>query len=136
MHNTAALIADTFEFSSDGLRADMTSDAMIGACEHAGDMVGNRLLELLLRSKHNEDPILVQLSLQACLGVYALWIVSSWHFELHGEESFLEKIYDSMRRRGEVTPLPFLWLPPLEKNYGLIEIHTQKHRSCRPAGVL
>lgn len=77
------------------------SDETREAYARAEDTVGPRMAELLKTSEHHEDPILVQLAVQASMTAYTHWIISSWVFETPEDEHMLSEIYARVREAGE-----------------------------------
>ncbi|KAF8901880.1 hypothetical protein CPB84DRAFT_1776901 [Gymnopilus junonius] len=65
------------------------------------DIIGSRMTNLLKTSEHHEDPILVQIALQASMSAYSHWIVSSWAFESPDDEHMLSEIYARVRETEE-----------------------------------
>lgn len=64
---------------------------------HVGEIFGERVTGLLVTMDHRRDTVLVQSMIQAYIGVYVIWLVTSWHLEPLGEENILGDIYDSLR---------------------------------------
>lgn len=73
---------------------------------HVGEIFGERVTGLLVTMDHRRDTVLVQSMIQAYIGVYVIWLVTSWHLEPLGEENILGDIYDSLRDNGERLVLP------------------------------
>ena len=82
---------------------EQESDEMREAYARAEDTVGPRMAELLKLSEHHEDPILVQLAVQASMTAYTHWIISSWVFETPDDEHMMSEIYARVREAGKST---------------------------------
>lgn len=82
---------------------EQESDEMRDAYARAEDTVGPRMAELLKLSEHHEDPILVQLAVQASMTAYTHWIISSWVFETPEDEHMLSEIYARVREAGKLN---------------------------------
>ncbi|KAF8181794.1 hypothetical protein BJ912DRAFT_906612 [Pholiota molesta] len=80
---------------------EQESDEAREAYARAEDTVGPRMAELLKNSEHHEDPILVQLAVQASMAAYTHWIISSWVFESPEDEHMLSEIYARVRETEE-----------------------------------
>lgn len=80
---------------------EQESDEAREAYARAEDTVGPRMAELLKNSEHHEDPILVQLAVQASMAAYTHWIISSWVFESPEDEHMLSEIYARVRETGK-----------------------------------
>ncbi|PPQ91154.1 hypothetical protein CVT25_003059 [Psilocybe cyanescens] len=81
--------------------AKLESDDMKEAFMRTEEIVGPRMAELLKTSEHHEDPILIQIALQASMAAYTHWIVSSWCFESPEDEHMLSEIYARVRESEE-----------------------------------
>ena len=79
---------------------DLESEDFVEAYTRAEDVIGPRLAELLRTTDHNEDPIMIQIALQASMSAYTHWIVSSWCFESPEDEHMLSEIYARVREAG------------------------------------
>ena len=66
------------------------------------EIIGPRMTSLLKTSDHHEDPILVQIALQAAMAAYCHWIASSWAFESPEDEHMLSEVYARVREIGKV----------------------------------
>ncbi|KAF8959230.1 hypothetical protein BDZ97DRAFT_1667372 [Flammula alnicola] len=80
---------------------EQESDEMREAFARTEDIIGPRMAELLKTSEHHEDPILVQIAVQASMAAYTHWIVSSWVFESPEDEHMLSEIYARVRESEE-----------------------------------
>ncbi|KAF9476873.1 hypothetical protein BDN70DRAFT_949660 [Pholiota conissans] len=80
---------------------EQESDEAREAYARAEDTVGPRMAELLKSSEHHEDPILVQLAVQASMSAYTHWVISSWVFESPEDEHMLSEIYARVRETEE-----------------------------------
>ncbi|KDR69816.1 hypothetical protein GALMADRAFT_230475 [Galerina marginata CBS 339.88] len=80
---------------------EQESDEMTEAYTRTEEIVGPRMAELLKSSEHHEDPILIQIALQASMSAYTHWIVSSWCFESPEDEHMLSEIYARVREAEE-----------------------------------
>ncbi|EAU92050.1 hypothetical protein CC1G_06037 [Coprinopsis cinerea okayama7 len=72
-------------------------DAMAQALE----VFGPTMVELLQRTDHAQDPVLLQFAFQAGLSAYTHWIISSWFFEDPEDEVLLTEIYARVREAEE-----------------------------------
>jgi predicted nucleic acid-binding Zn-ribbon protein len=105
MLHTAAHIADAFEFDDVQSWTEEYSPETQDVCSRVKNVIGNRMMQLLRSTPHNEDPTIIQIALQACLAVYTEWIIGTWH---QGEsspdiESLLVNLFETVREGGE-TP--------------------------------
>ncbi|PFH47368.1 hypothetical protein AMATHDRAFT_67867 [Amanita thiersii Skay4041] len=78
---TSALVADAFQFEAKAENGYEVSEELDEVLERATEIVGRRMVRLLTSAEHKEDPILVQIAIQAGLCAYAHWIISSWYFQ-------------------------------------------------------
>ncbi|GBE79278.1 hypothetical protein SCP_0204760 [Sparassis crispa] len=92
IYQIAAQIANTVQFSRDQRMQPHLVDQL---AEDAGlaDILGLALVQLLKSKQHHEDPICVQIALQACMSQYAAWMIQTWDFKPRGEQRLIEKIY-------------------------------------------
>ena len=98
----SALVADAFTFGpKNGGEGDMNSEDVEEALARATETVGPRMVQLLMASEHNEDPILVQIAFQGGLCAYVQWIISSWYFESPDNEQLLRDVYTHIRDSGK-----------------------------------
>lgn len=102
---TAATVAEgvTIAQKNDEGERELDSEEVKEAYMRTEEIVGPRMTELLRTSEHHEDPILVQIALQASLSAYTHWIVSSWCFESPEDEHMLSEIYARVRESGMST---------------------------------
>ncbi|KAG6810507.1 hypothetical protein H0H92_011558 [Tricholoma furcatifolium] len=108
---TAAMVAETFEFKAKVEGAGRGGEAVNGFAEiHASavDMVGPRLVEMLSSSEHREDPTLVQIALQAAMVAYSNWIIKSWNLEDPECDMGISKVYKGIRD-GEEQAVSGRW---------------------------
>ena len=58
----------------------------------------------MLRSiRHSEDPLVVRISLQACMARFARWIVTIWHVAVSNNQDLLADIHSQMCKSGNST---------------------------------
>lgn len=99
----AAAIAEELSISEKNIDVDakeQESDDMRHAYARTEEMIGSRATELLKVSEHHEDPILVQIAIQASFARYTHWMISSWAFESPDDEQMLSEIYERVRETG------------------------------------
>jgi len=99
---TAAFMAESFEFDEQKAGAGEESEELQEACASVTELLGPRLVQLLRSMDHHEDPILIQIALQAGMSAFAEWLISSWYFENPQEEEFLAEIYVRVQESGEL----------------------------------
>jgi hypothetical protein len=100
---TAAAIAEELSIAEKNIDVDakeQESDDMRHAYARTEEMIGSRATELLKASEHHEDPILVQIAVQASFARYTHWMISSWAFESPDDEQMLSEIYERVRETG------------------------------------
>ncbi|KAF9561921.1 hypothetical protein CPC08DRAFT_634814 [Agrocybe pediades] len=101
---TAATLAEELPLELKKVDVDgkeQVSDDAVEAYARTEEVIGPRLTELLRVTEHNEDPIMIQIALQAGLSAYIHWIVSSWCFESPEDEHMLSEIYARVREAEE-----------------------------------
>lgn len=101
---TAAFVAESFEFEEKALEEDEESEETREACARATEILGSRMVRLLKSSQHHEDPILIQIAFQAGMSAYSHWMISSWYFENPENEQLLTEIYERVRDSGKIVP--------------------------------
>lgn len=79
------------------------SEQMVEVHARTEEIIGPRMTNLLKTSEHHEDPILIQIALQASMSAYSHWIASSWAFESPEDEHMLSEIYARVRETGEIA---------------------------------
>lgn len=100
---TAAAIAEELSIAEKNIDVnakEQESDDMRHAYARTEEMIGSRATELLKASEHHEDPILVQIAVQASFARYTHWMISSWAFESPDDEQMLSEIYERVRETG------------------------------------
>jgi hypothetical protein len=102
---TAAFMADSFgdDYISDSQDA---SEDVMELLEWAKSMFGDKMVQLLRSSDHNEDPILIQNALQASMVNWSCQVISSWCFWVPDLQFHLNVIQESVRLTGEYLTLP------------------------------
>jgi hypothetical protein len=117
IYQTAALVAESFEFTRKGGSEEGMSDRVAGGEQptdmeevyaSATEILGSRMVELLKASEHHEDPTLIQIAFQAGMSAYSNWIVTTWYFEDPEDEHLLSEIYARVREAGTSLPILFL----------------------------
>lgn len=91
---TAAFMADHFVF---GERQDVTEE-MQGAIDRLGELLGPKIVDLLGRTEHANDPTLIQLACQASTTAYCRWIIVAWDFDDPNYDNFLKHIYMTVQK--------------------------------------
>ncbi|EIW80591.1 hypothetical protein CONPUDRAFT_125407 [Coniophora puteana RWD-64-598 SS2] len=95
---TAAFIADSFEFSFDRAQAREGGVAeMLDARTKLQDVMGAALLDLLGRVKHEDHPTLIQIALQSSIVEFSRWMVSTWDYDVLQAEQPLMEVYQNIR---------------------------------------
>ncbi|KAH9485813.1 hypothetical protein JR316_0002728 [Psilocybe cubensis] len=87
--------------SGAGEAETMEPDDLKEAYARTEEIIGPRMADLLKTTEHHEDPILIQIALQASMAAYTHWIVSSWCFETPEDEHMLSEIYARVRESEE-----------------------------------
>jgi hypothetical protein len=97
---TAAFMADSFgdDYISGSQGA---SEDVIELLEWAKSMFGDKMVQLLRSSDHNEDPILIQNALQASMVNWSCQVISSWCFWVPDLQFHLNVIQESVQLTGE-----------------------------------
>jgi hypothetical protein len=129
IYQTAALVAESFEFKQKGRRRGWREVGDTGGggggggdeeAEGEGDVergneqeevaevyasateiLGSRMVELLKTSEHHEDPTVIQIAFQAGMSAYTNWILTSWYFDDPEDEHLLSEIYMRVREAGQ-----------------------------------
>ncbi|KAG5636040.1 hypothetical protein H0H81_009313 [Sphagnurus paluster] len=106
IYQTAAIIAEAFEFKTKAeregkQRIEEEEEIMDEVYVSAGEIVGERMLELLKSSEHGDDPTLIQIAFQASMAAYSNWICTSWDLDDPEDESGLHRVYMSIRESEE-----------------------------------
>jgi hypothetical protein len=96
---TAAFVADHFVVEK---RQGMTEEVQ-AAIDRLVDLLGPKIVDLLGRAEHANDPTLIQLACQAATTTYARWIIVSWDFDDPNYDNFLKHIYITVQQAGELT---------------------------------
>jgi predicted nucleic acid-binding Zn-ribbon protein len=93
---TAAFIADSFEFSKGGRQEQGA------AYSRVTQVLGDDVSKILTSIQHSEDPMLVQIALQSWLVGCSKHLIETWYFE-RGLRSnqLLRSVYDRVRQSGE-----------------------------------
>ncbi|KAF9047802.1 hypothetical protein BJ165DRAFT_1122543 [Panaeolus papilionaceus] len=135
---TAATMAEGLQIEEKKLQPggkELESNEMREADARTEEYIGPRLTELLKTSEHYEDPILIQIALQAGMTAYVHWAISSWCFESQDDEHMLSEIYARVRETEEQavsgrwrqltrTHLQRMFVPTPDISVGLIEMFT------------
>lgn len=98
---TCAFISDSFDFT----RQLADPEEIKEASSKITDLMGSTLTHLLNTVLHTEDPLLVQIALQAATVEFSRWIIMTWDFDGLQAEQPLAEIYSDIRETG--TYLPF-----------------------------
>ncbi|THG93265.1 hypothetical protein EW026_g7930 [Hermanssonia centrifuga] len=86
----SALITDSVRFG--GVQAEQ--GFVVASYATAERFIGPALSKLLTEGHHREDPICVQIALQALLVTYVSWIITSWDVTLsHEQRKLLQKLH-------------------------------------------
>ena len=80
---------------------------MLEVYASATEILGPRMVELLKKSEHHEDPTIIQIAFQAGMSAYTNWIVTSWYFDDPEEEHLLSEIYTRVREAGKCLKIVF-----------------------------
>lgn len=98
--HTAAMIAEFFEFHRRAEVERNDSEDTESMAEHLVEVLGHRMTQLLRDSEHHDDPILVQMCLQATMCAFADWYIASWFFHDRETERLLNDLYERLRECG------------------------------------
>jgi hypothetical protein len=92
----AAYIADSFEFDPKPFNTTEVKEA----CARTNKMLGPMMVQNLTSIRHDEDPVIVQITCQACMIECSRRIISSWCFDGSKAEQFLPELYGRIRTAG------------------------------------
>ncbi|KAG0708575.1 hypothetical protein DFH29DRAFT_794786 [Suillus ampliporus] len=90
---TTAFISDSFDFA----RKPEHRDEIKEASARTSDLIGPAMTSLLGTVQHGEDPILIQIALQAATVEFSRWIIMTWDFDGLQAEQPLAEIYNDVR---------------------------------------
>lgn len=90
---TAAFISDSFDFS----RKPEHRDEIKEASARTSELIGPAMTSLLGTVQHGEDPLLIQIALQAATVEFSRWIIMTWDFDGLQAEQPLAEIYGDVR---------------------------------------
>ncbi|KAJ8585542.1 hypothetical protein M405DRAFT_745109 [Rhizopogon salebrosus TDB-379] len=90
---TAAFISDSFDF----VRKPEHLDEMKEASARTSELIGPTMTSLLGAVQHGEDPLLIQVALQAATVEFSRWIIMTWDFDGLQAEQPLAEIYNDVR---------------------------------------
>lgn len=94
---TAAFISDSFDFA----RKPEHRDEIKEASARTGELIGPAMTSLLGTVQHGEDPLLIQIALQAATVEFSRWIIMTWDFDGLQAEQPLAEIYGDVRETGK-----------------------------------
>lgn len=94
---TAAFISDSFDFARKPEHRDEIKEASIRTSE----LIGPAMTSLLSTVQHGEDPLLIQIALQAATVEFSRWIIMTWDFDGLQAEQPLAEIYGDVRETGK-----------------------------------
>lgn len=95
---TAAFISDSFDFARKPEHADEIKEAS----SRTSELIGTTMTSLLSTVQHGEDPLLIQVALQAATVEFSRWIIMTWDFDGLQAEQPLAEIYNDVRETGEI----------------------------------
>ncbi|OJA20124.1 hypothetical protein AZE42_04097 [Rhizopogon vesiculosus] len=90
---TAAFISDSFDFA----RRPEHQAEMKEASSRTSELIGPTITSLLSAVQHGEDPLLIQVALQAATVEFSRWIIMTWDFDGLQAEQPLAEIYGDVR---------------------------------------
>ncbi|KAG0704037.1 hypothetical protein DFH29DRAFT_849421 [Suillus ampliporus] len=90
---TTAFISDSFDFA----RKPEHRDEIKEASARTSELIGPAVTSLLGTVQHGEDPILIQIALQAATVEFSRWIIMTWDFDGLQAEQPLAEIYNDVR---------------------------------------
>ena len=103
---TATVMAEAFTIEEKRAEAkDGESEEKGKVYARAGEILGDRMAEMLRTSEHHENPILVQMGLQTAMVGYTHWVISSWCFKSPEDERMLSEVYARVRETGKCVIL-------------------------------
>lgn len=98
MFQISAQIADSLQFVATTGRQHLPVQEVVRR------WVGAEMTAMLLSVQHHEDPICVQIGLQACMVAFVGWVMGTWDFNQSacGDifSTALDHIYEHMRKSG------------------------------------
>lgn len=98
---TAAFMADSFDFRE---LKTCPGDGRTIAHTRTKEVLGSTMLDLLRSIRHSEDPLVVQIALQASMTGFARWIITIWHVAVSNNQGLLADIHSQMRGSGKCSP--------------------------------
>jgi hypothetical protein len=72
------------------------------------DTFGEPLVHFLQKTKHNEDPIVIQVAFQAGMAICAQMLVQNWYPFDARINTLLSSIHESAQKTGDVPPSPII----------------------------
>ncbi|KAG2153165.1 hypothetical protein DEU56DRAFT_726859 [Suillus clintonianus] len=90
---TAAFISDSFDFA----RKPEHIDEIKEASARTSELIGPAMTSLLGTVQHGEDPLLIQIALQAATVEFSRWIIMTWDFDGLQAEQPIAEIYNDVR---------------------------------------
>lgn len=94
----AALVTDSFDFIPKDGHANNLRDAF----QQVERRIGHPFANLLLSSSHDDDPIWVQMALQATATLFTSFIIDAWDIRFDkNRNSFLTSIYRGLYEEGQ-----------------------------------
>jgi len=106
IHQAAAFMAEFFEFPE--LKAGPGDDGTIGRT-WIEEILGPTMLKGLSSVRHCEDPLVVQIALQACMTGFAARVITAWHLDESKDQNLVLNIYSHMRETAEHEAIPGRW---------------------------
>jgi hypothetical protein len=94
----AAFMVDSFKFQE-----TRTGDDQTGARTRTREILGSTMLDLLSSIRHSEDPLVIQIALQACMTKFARWAIVMWHLDSSNGQSLLVGIHSQLRGSGRLS---------------------------------
>jgi hypothetical protein len=96
----AISLEHAFEFRENGEVLEETEEVSEASAQ-AGEIMGERMIQLLRSTDHSEDATLVQFAIRAVISGISEWVVESWYFEEPEMGHFLQRVYLKVQESGE-----------------------------------
>ncbi|KAH7912710.1 hypothetical protein BJ138DRAFT_1003876 [Hygrophoropsis aurantiaca] len=101
---TAAFISDSFDFD----RSQANAEEMKEASSRISELMGATMTRYITTMKHGDDPLIVQIALQAAMVEFTRWMAMTWDYDSLQAEQPLAEIYNDIRE-GENQAVAGRW---------------------------
>jgi hypothetical protein len=97
---TAAYIADSIAIEQSRNAEGPGPDELQNTFEGASALLGKEVAKLLTSTRHGDDPLLLEISIQSCLALLCSWFVRIWDITNAPIHEFLAQTYEGIRDTG------------------------------------